>query len=346
VTRARPGAAAGWLALALALAASARARADEGAARDVLCLRFEGPWSARLAALVDSDLRTAFGRRQVSVCPKEGAPDGEETPLLTLTLENEAMDRIQLTLEPRDRPVLERHLSLTPFPPDGRVLALVVAADELLQAWRERPAETPPAPPPPPPVVPERAPTVVRAAAPALPPPRQSLAVGFALEHYGGGQTLLGPDITWRLPLTNALFVAVAGQARRGLVANAPTGTVSSRLIGGRLALGVRLYESRRPEQRYERLALTADVGVRGGWLWFEGESNFGPADGYTTAGWLAYADAMLALDLRLGGPVVLRLAAGAGAPLVGQAAEEERRRVTAAWGVALETQGALLMVF
>ena len=75
-------------ALALALPAGARARPGasvrSGADRPAVlaapgtrrarstaapvCLRFEGPWSPRLAALVESDLRTAFGRRRVAVC--------------------------------------------------------------------------------------------------------------------------------------------------------------------------------------------------------------------------------------------------------------------------------------
>ncbi len=354
---------AGALALALALALPAGpARAEERAAtggdrpavpgardanavdRDALCLRFDGDWSPRLAALIESDLRTAFGRRRVAVCAPD-APAGERAaaPLLTLTLEGETLDRVALTLDPRDAPALERRLNLTPFPADGRVLALVVAADELLQATRERPAETPPAAaPPPPPLAPEHAPTLARSGAPVPQDGRHSLAAGFALERYGGGQTQLGPDLTLRMHVTDTLFVAVAGQARRGLAADATTGTVTSRLLGGRLALGARLYAD-----DDARLTLTADLGVRGARLWFEGEPTAGSAAvGSTAAGWLGYADATLAMDLRLAGRLALRLAAGAGVPLVAQAAAEGTRAVTAASGLALEAQAAVLMVF
>ena len=148
-----------------------------------------------------------------------------------------------MSLDPRDRPALERELSLTPFPADGRVLALIVAADELLQAAREQPTVTA-VPSSHAEVVPERTPTVVRSGPPAPHEPRQSIAVGFAIEHYGGGQTQLGPELSWRLRFARALYVTVAAQPRRGLVVDGTNGTVSSHLLGGRLALGAGLFSA------------------------------------------------------------------------------------------------------
>lgn len=334
------------LALVLVAGFAARARAD--APLEIVCLRFEGPWSAPLAAQVDADLRTAFGRRDVKVCERDGAPALRETaPELTLTIDAETLDHVGLTLDPRTGPPLERALKLTPFPADGRVLALVVAADELLQASRERPApetaapaKPSPAAPPPPVKAPEPTTTIVQAPAAPTRPTSRSLAAGFALDHYAGGQTQLGPDLTFRVRLGDGLLVAAAAQARRGLTADATTGTVTSRLVGGRLALGARLWAGDRAE-------LTADAGVRAGRIWLEGDPNAGGAAvGSTAAGWLAYADLTLALDLRLGGPIALRLDGRVGAPLVAQAAAEGTREVTAAAGLALGAEAALLMVF
>jgi hypothetical protein len=368
VSRGRRGRA-GWPALALVVAATAgsaraaaetpsdpvqppgptpeplapRADAPAPTARDAnraaVCLVFEGPWSAALTSLVEADLRTAFGRREAVVCARDALPATREAAaLLTLRLESESFDKVSLSLDPRDRPALERALNLTPFPADGRVLALIVAADELLQASREQPTVTA-APPSPVQVVPERAPTVVRSGPSAPTEPRQSIAVGFALEHYGGGQTQLGPDLTWRLRFARTLYVTVAGQTRRGLVADGTNGTVSSRLLGGRLALGAGLFAP--------RLSLTADLGVRGGRIWFEGEPAAGSgAIGDTAVAWLAYTDAVLAVELRVAGWFALRLAGSVGAPLLAQAAAEGTRDVTAASGVALGAQAAALVVF
>jgi hypothetical protein len=320
-----------------------RADAPSPSVRDVnhaaVCLRFEGPWSTALAALVESDLRTAFGRRDVLVCATDAPPAiREAAPLLTLRLESESFEKVFLSLDPRDRPPLERELKLTPFPADGRVLALIVAADELLQASREQPTvtatQTAPAR-----LAPEPAPTVIRATPSGPREPRQAIAVGFAIEHYGGGQTQLGPDLSWRLRFTRALYFAVAGQPRRGLVAAGTMGTVSSQLLGGRVALGTGMF---RP-----RLSLTADLGVRGGRIWFEGDPTAGSAAvGDTAAAWLAYADAALAVELRVAGWLALRVGGSVGAPLVAQAAAEGTRDVTAASGVALGAQAAALVVF
>jgi hypothetical protein len=304
-----------------------------------VCLQFEGPWSPSLTSLVESDLRTAFGRRDVPVCGRDvPAAERQAASLLTLRLESAAFDQVFLSFDPRDRQPLERDLNLSPFPADGRVLALIVAADELLQAAREEPTVTA-VPVAPSPIVPEAAPTVVRTRASTRHAPRQAIAVAFAIDHYGGGQTHLGPDLAWRLRVTRTLFVTLAGQARRGNPVDATSGTVSSHLLGGRLGLGLGLF--------LPRLALTADLGVRAGRIWFEGEPAAGTAAvGTTAAAFLAYADAVLAVELRIAGPVALRLAAGVGAPLVAQAAAEGTRDVTAAAGVALGAQAGVLVLF
>ena len=182
-----------------------RAEAPSPASRAVdhaaICLRFDGPWSTALASLVESDLRTAFGRREVSVCASDALPAAREAAaLLTLRLESESFDKVSLSLDPRDRPALERELSLTPFPADGRVLALIVAADELLQGGAGA-ADGDRRPPSRAEVAPERRPPSSALDHRHRTSRGSQIAVGFAIEHYGGGQTQLGPELSWRLPV-------------------------------------------------------------------------------------------------------------------------------------------------
>jgi hypothetical protein len=152
--------------------------------------------------------------------------------VLTIGAATERLDQIVLTLEGAGASTLTRRLNLTPVPADGRVLALVVAADEMLVASaderlvRKRGAETEAAPPsgapatapaaasPPAPAA-ERAPETASAptkpeSAPAVPEPllavatpvraaaaprhrtESAAAVTFAFDHFSGGKAPKG----------------------------------------------------------------------------------------------------------------------------------------------------------
>ena len=85
--------------------------------------------------------------------------------------------------------------------------------------------------------------------------------------------------------------------------------------------------------------------------MWFDARAE--PGAGYQPhddGGFLVYADAMLTLDVRLGrSPFSVRLAAGAGLPLLAQVAARDsasRKDITGASGVAYESEGGIVLNF
>jgi len=397
-----------------------------GGGIDRVVLRFEGALPAPLTALVESDLRTSFGRRGVDVVRRDagavtsGAPPGGV--VLTIASASERLEQVALKLEeksgvPREprgpatgaKPAsvatspsvtgsrddatgigftLARRLDLNALPPDGRVLALVVAADEMLvaagtehqgrlrgssregaepalpgaaEAEAPPPPAAPPAAPgataapaspeiaPEPPATPPLAAEVAHIWAPAekreppLPWRDDGLAATFAFDRFGGGQSQLGLDVTWRRRLRTRWLASLAAQGRQGLTVTARTGTVDSRLLGGRAALGRTLADDG------GRLWLTVDVGARVGLLRYEGRGTApdGSPIGHQVDTLFSYLDATLALDVRLGrSPLALRLGAGAGVPLLAQDAASVETVVTGASGAAFESQAGLVLTF
>jgi len=387
-----------------------------GGGIDRVLLRFEGPVSASLTALAESDLRTAFGRRGVEIDRPDVRSSTTSTPasgvVLTIVITNERLEQAALKLEEKSpaisaaaaRPpsavapgddaaaivfTLGRRLDLNAFPPDGRMLALVVAADEMLVAagtehWRHVRAashsgvepstpgagETEAAPAPPPPTS-----AAANAAGPRreevqeppataigrdgaqqtvqgelgqdrqapIPWRRDGLATTFAFDRFGGGQTHLGLDLTWRRRLGGRWHASLAAQGRQGRTITTTSGTIDARLLGGRLALGLTLVDDG------GRLWLTLDVGARAGGLRFEGRGTApdGRRTGHQVDTLLAYADTTLALDVRLGrSPLALRLAVGGGLPLLAQDAALGGSAVTGASGAAFESQAGLALSF
>lgn len=357
-------------------------------------LRLEGPIPPAVAAVAESDLRTAFGRRRAELSRREGAraPD----LVLTVVAASERLDQIVLTLEGADVSTLTRRLNLMRVPADGRILALVVAADEMLAASadehlaRKRTAaadaeedaasappsgesssapEAPPAasepapvdaarpdapaPAKPKPEPPAAAPLLAiasTAGAPASPahPGESTAAATFAFDHFAGagGLTQLGFDLTGSWRVRSRFYGLIAAQARQGLTVSSPgAGTVGSRLLSARAAAGITLIADGGP------LRLGFDLGVRAGRLWFdvgaETGSGYRPHD---DGGVLVYADAMLTLDIKVGrSPFSVRLAAGAGLPLLAQVAAKDsanKRDITGASGVAFESEGGIVLNF
>jgi len=316
-----------------------------------LWLRLEGPWPASAAALAESDLRTAFTRRGLDV---KRADDAAITrrPLLTVTTDSEPLDHIVLILRAEPDAPVTRRVDLTSFPADGRVLALVVAADELLAAtgdqarWRQPPAPEaiPPETKPPAAAIP----SVVQQPPPEAPaPPRARLAVGagFAFEHFSGGQTHLGPTLTGTFRPDPRWFLSLSADGRQGRAVATTNAEVTSRLLGGRVAGGATLLG------QLDRVALSVEAGVRVARLWFEGRPT-GPGAPLvgTRVGTLSVlSDVNLALQARLDrrSPVWMRVAAGLGVPLVAQAAwqttaPDVTAPVTAASGLVLESQAGI----
>jgi len=169
----------------------------------------------------------------------------------------------------------------------------------------------------------------------------RSLGVTFAFDSYGGGQSQLGPELTFRARLGTRLLVVLGAAGRQGLTFAAPSGSVTSRLLGGRLALGLDLLPAAR------RVALACDAGVRGAGLWFEGH----PTSGAVTAGhrvstFVAYADALCALDVIVTRGAALRASAGGGVPLVAQTAVDRAGAETGASGRLVEAQAGVVLLF
>ena len=385
-------------------------------------LRFEGTVPASVTALAESDLRTAFGRRGVEVVRRDGGPSNSGSTagavVLTIAIASERLDQVALKIEEKAGvargPVpaladkvappasstsattlrndgggtaftLARRLDLNAFPPDGRMLALVVAADEMLVAAGTEhqrrlrgaagggaepalpgavEAEAPPPATPAapnavaaaaqpevtrePPAEPVSAPAeVAQARAPGetrdglVPWGKDGLAATFAFDRFGGGQTHLGVDVAWRRRLGSRWLASLAVQGRRGLTVTTGAGTVDSRLLGGRIALGRTLASDG------GRLWLTADVGARAGLLQYEGRGTGPGGDARQVDTFFGYLDATLALDVRLGrSPLAVRLGAGAGLPLVAQDAASSDTVVTGASGAAFEAQAGVVLTF
>jgi len=112
---------------------------------DSVCVRFVGPWARQRALRLQADLQTTFRRRAVSFGCDAPRPSGARTPpsyQLSLTIDEALMREVTLAVsDTADREGggaqrIERYVDLRNVPADGRHLAVVVAADELLDAAR------------------------------------------------------------------------------------------------------------------------------------------------------------------------------------------------------------------
>jgi hypothetical protein len=165
--------------------------------------------------------------------------------------------------------------------------------------------------------------------------------VTFAFDSYAGGQTQLGPEVAFRGRLGGRLLAVVAVAGRQGLTFAAPTGSVTSRLLGARLALGLQLLRG----GRY--LALACDAGARAAALWFEGHPTSGAVtEGHRVSTAVAYADAICALDVVVARAAALRASAGGGLPILAQTAADGAGAATGASGLLLEAQVGLVLLF
>ena len=328
-----------------------------------LWLRFAGPWPAAAAALVESDLGTAFIRRGLAVQRAADADALPARPELTVIADNQTLDHITLVLDSAPNAPVIRRLELASFPPDGRILALVVAADELLAAvgdperWRT-PSTTgssaagdhpkPPDSEKPKAVV--AVPAVVErtSATPANSRHRRSLGAGFAVEHFSGGQTHLGPSLMGTLNLGEDWFVGLAADGRQGRAVATSDGRVTSRLLGARAAVGAYVAGHGQP------LTLSIDAGVRAGRLWFEGQAAPPTAlVGNRVGTFSVVGDLRATLALHLGrhSPVSVRLGAGVGVPLLAQRAAQATTPVsttpiTSASGLVVESEAGIALHF
>ncbi|MDX2008924.1 MAG: hypothetical protein SFW67_01970 [Myxococcaceae bacterium] len=201
---------------------------------------------------------------------------------------------------------LSRSLDVSTTPPDGWPLAVGASLGELLQeARRELPALRGP-----------ETPDV---------PVGWGIGLGVSGEVFSGGQTHGGLELFGRVPLVRRLTLEPSVMFRLGLVASAPSGEVTSSLLGGALH-GVFDLVS------FGRFVLAAVAGVRVGLLRLEGRARE-PAMGTSVSSWIVVARAGLELRL-LRAPLLTFVRLVAGAPLAGAAATEAGARITAVSGV------------
>ena len=273
----------------------------------------QSAWPAGFPQKVLGDLRAGLEARGIDACADDTGPS-TEAPVATVRIA--ALDRksVAVTVEIRDAVTekrVSRDVDLTLVPADGRAFAIAIAVDELVWAsWAEialaRKSRQQSAkagrPAPPPEVV-----AGVEEELPASGPPPK-LGVRFAVEHYLGGQTLLGADAATVLPLGARFALDFEAGGRAGLRARAQHGEVSSSAIGfgasGRYA--------------FVHSAL-ADVGVtlglRAAVVRFRGAAAAGASEA-ELSGLTLYARGGAFTTLALGGPFGLDAAFGAGAPL------------------------------
>jgi hypothetical protein len=283
----------------------------------------EGRLPVALAEAVRSDLRAGLAPSDIDVCASGSAPATE--PLARVVVVEVDAARARFSIDVTDSVThkrVGRDLALDQLPPDGRGLALAVAAEELLRAsWAElalrgvHSART-------------AAPPEVRAVVEkAAPPPRArrftALGARLAFERFLGGQTHYGAELFGVVPLGEVAGGVLALGARRALSVRAPHGAIGATALSAEAGLSLMLLR---------RGGLDLGTCVSGGLL----RLSFEPE---AAAGGSARAQTGLAVTSRVGlllgfgSPGVVRCysALGAGLPLQAFSASDDGGVVTGA---------------
>ena len=208
-----------------------------------------------------------------------------------------------------------RELDLSAIPPDGRALAVAVAAGELVRASYGRPVleELPPL-----------APFSVQVV-PLEEPLQFNLSFGarFAFEAYQRGQTQLGGDAYLRYRW-DRIGAELAFGWRGALNVASANGSITGDAIGGSAALSLAIIDA-------GLFSLELDAGVRGAWVRFRGDAS-GDATDRSDAGvaWIGRGGvrATLAID-----PIAIEAAAGGGYAFRGVLAGDGSEAVTGVAG-------------
>ena len=318
--------------LGIAWTAHVRAAPACGAAnRPWVSLGFaEGNWPPGFAEKVLADLRAGLTSRGIDACPDDTGPPSE-APLATVRVAALDKKSVAVTVEIRDAVTakrVSRDVDLAVVPPDGRPFAIAIAVDELVWAsWAEialarksrKQAASAPRPAPPPEVV-----EGVESELPAS-GPSPELGVRFAMEHYLGGQTLLGADAATILPLAQRFALDFDAGYRVGFGTDAPHGDVHASAIGftasGRYAF---------VHTSFADVGLV--LGCRAAVVRFRGSAAPG-AQATEVSGLTVFARGGAFTGLHLGGPFALDAGFGAGAPLRGLEATDTGQVVSGVSG-------------
>ena len=287
-------------------------------------------WEPAQQRAVLEDLRAGLRQKGIAACPLGSA--GSEPPIALLELQASGEARVSVGIEVHDalteKRVL-RDLDLRELSPDARALAIAAAADELLRAsWAALALEDAPEPSRPAP------PEVRNAVRAALVPARvgaRDVALGArgAIEHHGGGTTLLGGDAFVTVWLSQRFGLELSVGLRQGVAQDATHGRIESRALCSALDLALALLP------RGETLSLAALVGVAVASLRVRGDAA-GSAIDAEGSGLSAQARAGVLLGLALHEQLALRAQVGLGAPLRSVEASDGGRVVSSTAGVEL----------
>jgi hypothetical protein len=291
------------------------------------------------AAAVGSDLRAGLLPSSIDVCTQ--APAGSPDPLARVVIEQVEGQAARYSLDVTDSVTdkrVGRDLALDKLPPDGRALALAVAAEELLRAsWAElalRGVHSPQTAAPP------EVRAVVEQAEPRPAASRRFTAPGarVAFEHFLGGQTHYGGDLFVVVPFGRLASGLLCIGARRALSVQAPHGSIGASAFAGELGLSLALFQQ-------GGLDLGAFIAGRALRLTFEPQGEPGVTSS-SSSGLVVSSRAGLALAF--GSPGLLRsyTALGAGLPLRSFEASDSGRVVTGASELELFASTGLALEF
>jgi hypothetical protein len=287
-------------------------------------------WEPEQRRAVLEDLRAGLRQKGIAACPLGSA--GSEPPIALIELEARGEARVSVGIEVHDalteKRVL-RDLDLRELSLDARALATAAAADELLRAsWAELALEDAPK-------AARAAPPEVRQAVRAALVPsrvgRRDVALGArgALEHHGGGTTLLGGDAFVTVWLSERFGLELSVGLRQGVAEDATHGRIESRALGSSLDLAFAVLG------RADALSLTALTGVAVASLRVRGDAE-GTAIDAEGSGLSAQARVGAVLAVALAEQLALRAEVGLGAPLRSVEASDDGRVVSSTAGVQL----------
>lgn len=324
---------------AVTWAAPSAAETCGSSARPWVSLTFSGDeFSRDFEDKVLADLRAGLSERGIDACADASGPSAEP-PLASVAITAVSAKNVAVSVEVRDAVTekrVSRDIDLGRVPPDGRAFALAIAIDELVWAsWAE--------------IALARTSTRGAAPLPRKPPPREvsagverelphasgrssELVVHFAAERYLGGQTHLGGDLGTLLPLAERATLELEAGVRQASAVSAPDGRVLASSVGIGAALRFSLMHTAAAELGPSVGARVAVTRLRGAAGPSSSESEF--------SGLTAYARLGVWSSLRLGGPLHLDAALGAGAPLRALEATDGGHDVTGVSG--LELSGEL----
>lgn len=303
--------------------------------RPAVEVAFVGSFPEGLAAEVLVDLQADLVLTGREVCPRSELPEAQTATRTPVRLTTADGRLVEIRVEGGQGPLLRR-VDLLRTPADSRALTLAVATAELLRVrWAVRP------PPGEPPAPPESAPAQPAAEVETPRPLAQentafSLAGRFSAEHYGGGQTHLGPDLELSFAPWPALRLALELGYRSGLTVTVAHGNVLSSLWSAGLGARYAFIEG--------DLSLEAELSLRAARLQISGQA-IAPTTDRRAEAWPLFARAgaraavhparWLALEARLGAGLPLRsfTATEGSAPLTAMAGPELYASLGACFG-------------